>query len=64
MHNDAHFGVKGQRVGEGHRVGDGYELHVEGTDAAAFAVSNFNEGEVVRDARLGESVSGEAERQR
>ena len=63
MHDDPHLGVKGQRVRARHRVRDGNEFDLEGTDATTLAVGDFDEREVVGDLRLGETVSGKAERE-
>ena len=60
---DADLGVKGQRVGARHRVGNGNELDLEGSDASALAVGDLDEREVVGDLRLGQSVPRKAQRQ-
>ena len=64
VHDDADLGVKGQRVRARHRVGDGDELDLEGTDLAPLAVGDLDEGQVLGDLGLGEAVAGEAQRQR
>jgi hypothetical protein len=64
VQDDPHLRVEGQRVREGHRVGHGNELHLEGPDPAALAVGDLDEGQVVGDLGLGKAVAGEAQGQR
>ena len=62
--HDPLIGVEGRRETVRHRVRDGYELDVEGPDAAALAIAHRNEFRRRRQVRLVQPVAGDPERER